>query len=62
MLRNAAGVKTTLFLPEAAFESLVKRRVEALRDPSLQLVDLVYGELLRLALDVRTPVGGVGGL
>jgi len=48
-MRNAAGPKPQLFVPEAAFETLVKRQIQKLEDPSLQCVQLVYDELKQLA-------------
>mmetsp|Transcript_94581 Transcript_94581/g.149560 ORF Transcript_94581/g.149560 Transcript_94581/m.149560 type:complete len:726 (+) Transcript_94581:39-2216(+) len=48
-MRNAAGPKPQLFVPEVAFESLVKRQIEKLEEPSLQCVQLVYEELKHIA-------------
>lgn len=48
-MRNAAGPKPQLFVPEIAFESLVKRQIQKLEDPSLQCVQLVFEELKRIA-------------
>jgi dynamin 1-like protein len=48
-MRNAAGPKPQLFVPEVAFESLVKRQIEKLEEPSLQCVHLVYEELKHIA-------------
>jgi replication fork clamp-binding protein CrfC len=44
-IRNAKGPRTSLFIPEASFEMLVKRQVQMLLDPSLHCVDQVYEEL-----------------
>lgn len=44
-IRNAKGPRTSLFIPEVAFEMLVKRQVKQLEDPSLHCVDQVYDEL-----------------
>ena len=46
-IRNATGPKAALFVPEAAFELLVKRQIMRLEEPSLQCVDLVFDELQR---------------
>jgi len=48
-MRNAAGTKPQLFVPEVAFEALVKRQIQKLEEPSLQCVHLVYEELKQLA-------------
>jgi len=47
-IRNATGPRASLFVPEAAFELLVRRQIQRLEDPSLQCVDLVYDELQRI--------------
>ena len=46
-IRNATGPKAALFVPEAAFELLVKRQIMRLEEPSLQCVDYVFDELQR---------------
>ena len=46
-IRNASGTKTFLFVPEAAFELLVRKQIRRLEAPSLQCVDLVFDELQR---------------
>lgn len=54
-IRNAAGPKPALFVPEKAFEQLVKRQIELLRDPAILCVDQVHAELLRIvaSLDAK---------
>jgi replication fork clamp-binding protein CrfC len=47
-IRNAKGPRTSLFVPEAAFEMLVKRQVLILQDPSLRCVDQVFEELVTI--------------
>lgn len=44
-IRNAKGPRTSLFIPEASFEMLVKRQVRMLEDPSIRCVDQVFEEL-----------------
>jgi hypothetical protein len=44
-IRNAKGPRTSLFIPEASFEMLVKRQVKMLEDPSIRCVDQVFEEL-----------------
>lgn len=55
-MRNATGTRSSLFIPEASFELLVKRQIVRLEDPVLQVVELVYNELLRIvaSLDSET--------
>lgn len=48
-LRNSTGHRTPLFIPEAAFELLVRRQIHRFLKPALICVDLVYDELTRLA-------------
>lgn len=52
-LRNATGHRTPLFIPESAFELLVRRQIARFLDPALSCVDLVYDELIRLAAAVE---------
>mmetsp|Transcript_42646 Transcript_42646/g.92947 ORF Transcript_42646/g.92947 Transcript_42646/m.92947 type:complete len:688 (+) Transcript_42646:57-2120(+) len=54
-MRNAAGPKPQLFVPEVAFETLVKRQIEKLEDPSLQCVHQVFQELKNLSLQSEVP-------
>lgn len=54
-LRNATGHRTPLFIPEFAFEMLVKRQIRLFLKPSLACVDLVYDELTHLAELAESP-------
>lgn len=47
-IRNAMGPRPPLFVPEVSFELLVKRQIRRLEEPSLNCVDLVYEEMLRI--------------
>ncbi|KAI9189518.1 Dynamin- GTPase protein [Blastocladiella emersonii ATCC 22665] len=47
-MRNATGSRPALFIPEAAFDLLVKPQIARLEAPALRCVDTVYEELLRL--------------
>eukprot|EP00658_Telonema_sp_P-2_P015693 TRINITY_DN1605_c0_g1_i4.p1 TRINITY_DN1605_c0_g1~~TRINITY_DN1605_c0_g1_i4.p1 ORF type:complete len:677 (-),score=149.15 TRINITY_DN1605_c0_g1_i4:391-2421(-) len=49
-IKNSAGYRSSLFVPETAFESLVKRQIERLLKPSEQCVQLIFEELRRIAL------------
>eukprot|EP00026_Physarum_polycephalum_P003565 Phypoly_transcript_03578.p1 GENE.Phypoly_transcript_03578~~Phypoly_transcript_03578.p1 ORF type:complete len:535 (+),score=118.20 Phypoly_transcript_03578:792-2396(+) len=48
-LRNAAGTRPSLFIPERAFEMLIRKRIEKLKDPALQVAELILDELVRIA-------------
>ena len=48
-MRNAAGPKPQLFVPEMAFERMVKRQIQKLEEPAMQCVSMVYEELKQLA-------------
>jgi len=54
-IRNASGAKNSLFIPEVAFEILVKRQIEKLRRPALNCIELVFEELQRVAAQSKTP-------
>jgi len=54
-IRNASGSKNSLFIPEVAFEILVKGQIEKLRRPALSCADLVFEELQRVASQSTTP-------
>jgi replication fork clamp-binding protein CrfC len=47
------GPRSALFVPEVAFEMLVKRQIARLEEPSLQCVELVYDELQRIISQVE---------
>mmetsp|Transcript_11719 Transcript_11719/g.35707 ORF Transcript_11719/g.35707 Transcript_11719/m.35707 type:complete len:678 (+) Transcript_11719:95-2128(+) len=51
-IRNSAGHRTPLFVPEAAFEMLVRRQMKKFHQPSLACVDLIYDELTKIAVNV----------
>lgn len=49
-ISNANGARgPSLFVPEAAFELLVRRQIERLREPGLQCIDYVFDEIQRMA-------------
>ncbi|KAG8919114.1 Dynamin- GTPase protein [Tulasnella sp. 418] len=47
-IRNSAGPRPSLFVPEAAFDLLVKPQIKMLEAPSLRCVELVYEELVKI--------------
>jgi len=54
-IRNASGVRSSMFIPEKAFEILVKGQIEKLRRPALNCVEAVLEELQRVANQCQTP-------
>lgn len=44
-IKNIHGIRTGLFTPDMAFETIVKRQIEKLKEPSLKCVDMVVSEL-----------------
>ncbi|CAG5133596.1 unnamed protein product, partial [Candidula unifasciata] len=44
-ITNIHGIRTGLFTPDMAFENIVKKQIQRLKEPSLQCVDLVVTEL-----------------
>eukprot|EP01116_Phalansterium_solitarium_P013956 TRINITY_DN31424_c0_g1_i1.p1 TRINITY_DN31424_c0_g1~~TRINITY_DN31424_c0_g1_i1.p1 ORF type:complete len:784 (+),score=272.29 TRINITY_DN31424_c0_g1_i1:89-2353(+) len=51
-IRNAAGPKPALFVPEAAFELLMKRQIERLREPAKRCAEMTLDELLRIVTNL----------
>lgn len=47
-IRNSTGPRAALFVPELAFELLVKPQIRLLEAPSLRCVELVYEELMKI--------------
>lgn len=54
-MRNATGHRTPLFIPESAFELLVRKQISRFLEPSLACVDMVYDEMTRLTEVVESP-------
>ncbi|KAK9507832.1 hypothetical protein O3M35_007606 [Rhynocoris fuscipes] len=44
-IRNANGVKSTVFIPDICLELLIKKEVKKLENPSLKCVQLVFEEM-----------------
>lgn len=55
-IRNSTGPRPSLFVPEAAFDLLVKPQIKLLEAPSLRCVELVYEELVKLCHNCTSPV------
>ncbi|EPQ56201.1 hypothetical protein GLOTRDRAFT_115554 [Gloeophyllum trabeum ATCC 11539] len=47
-IRNSTGPRPSLFVPEAAFDLLVKPQIKLLEGPALRCVELVYEELVKI--------------
>lgn len=47
-IRNSTGPRPSLFVPEVAFELLIKPQIKLLEAPSLRCVELVYEELMKI--------------
>jgi len=54
-LQNATGPRASLFVPETAFELLVKRQIAKLESPSIACAELVVEELLQVAVIAEVP-------
>lgn len=55
-IRNSTGPRPSLFVPEVAFELLVKPQIKLLESPSLRCVELVYEELVRICHNCTSAV------
>ena len=51
-MKNAKAMTTSLFVPEGAFEVLVRQQVARLMEPSLDCAYQVYEELRRVVLEI----------
>ncbi|CAG8632264.1 4431_t:CDS:2, partial [Ambispora gerdemannii] len=47
-IRNSTGPRPSLFVPEIAFDLLVKPQIQLLEPPSVRCVELVYEELMKI--------------
>jgi hypothetical protein len=55
IMRNLAGLKSTLFVPQETFEMLIKRQIMRLEGPALECVEQVEQELVALCEDPNLP-------
>ncbi|EDO19037.1 hypothetical protein Kpol_2002p110 [Vanderwaltozyma polyspora DSM 70294] len=53
-IRNSTGPRPSLFVPELAFDLLVKPQIKLLLDPSQRCVELVYEELVKICHNSST--------
>ncbi|XP_059414777.1 dynamin-3 isoform X7 [Carassius carassius] len=56
-IKNVHGVRTGLFTPDLAFETIVKKQIRKLKEPSLKCVDLVVSELTTLVRNSAKKLG-----
>lgn len=56
-IRNSTGPRPSLFVPEIAFDLLVKPQIKLLEAPSLRCVELVYEELVKICHNCTSTVG-----
>lgn len=52
-IRNANGLRKSLFLPEAAFETLLKTQILRLKLPALECAHLIHEELRRMIYTIK---------
>lgn len=61
-IRNSTGPRPSLFVPEMAFDLLVKPQIKLLEAPSLRCVELVYEELVKICHNCTSAVRDFGRL
>lgn len=54
-MMNAGGLRGSLFIPESAFENLVRKQIPRLREPSIRCMNLVYEELKGIIYKLDIP-------
>jgi dynamin 1-like protein len=55
IIRNASGLSGGLFIPDEAFQVVIRRALKRLEHPALRCVQLVYDELMKQAMSIMTP-------
>jgi len=58
-IRNSTGPRPSLFVPESAFDLLVKPQIKLLEAPSLRCVELVYEELVKICHNCTSVVSEI---
>lgn len=58
-IRNSTGPRPSLFVPELAFDLLVKPQIKLLESPSHRCVELVYEELMKIVHNVSSSAVGL---
>lgn len=54
-IRNSTGPRPSMFVPEVAFDLLVKPQIRLLESPSLRCVEMVYEELMKICHNATSP-------
>jgi replication fork clamp-binding protein CrfC len=54
-IKNTNGLKPSLFIPETAFEVLIKQQILRFTNPSLSCVKKVYDELKNIVVNIELP-------
>ena len=54
-IKNASAMKPSLFVPEEAFEVLIRQQIARLLEPSLDCAYQVYEELRRVVIEINVP-------
>ena len=50
-MRNSSGTRSSLFVPEVAFDLLVKQQIQRLKEPSIKCVSLIFEEMQKILLN-----------
>ena len=56
------GIRVGLFTPDMAFEAIVKKQIQRLKEPSIKCIDLVVQELTNVVRVVAEKVTSAGPL
>eukprot|EP01016_Furgasonia_blochmanni_P003880 TRINITY_DN1151_c0_g1_i1.p1 TRINITY_DN1151_c0_g1~~TRINITY_DN1151_c0_g1_i1.p1 ORF type:complete len:735 (+),score=207.31 TRINITY_DN1151_c0_g1_i1:68-2272(+) len=54
-IKNAKGLRPSLFIPEEAFDILIRQQISRLQEPSLECSHLVHEELRRILMQINIP-------
>ena len=60
-IKNIHGIRTGLFTPDMAFETIVKKQIGKLKEPSLKCVDMVLNELTNVVRKITENVSDAVG-
>lgn len=52
-IKNASGSHAVLFIPDSAFETLIKNQIKILDKPCIDCVQLIFDELLKILLNIN---------
>lgn len=54
-IKNASALSPSLFVPEGAFEVLIRQQIARLLEPSLDCAYEVYEELRKIVISIKIP-------